>query len=107
MSDVECAKCGSYNPEDEMFTVLNRGNKTYECLDEDECQKIENTPERKQKEREKYQHLDPNYQLKNKYGISMDELEELPIRYRDMSIHYKHKETGEKYSWNFGLKYWR
>jgi hypothetical protein len=45
-------------------------------------------------------------QIKEKYDVYFDDLIELPERYKDASIHYKHKETGKKYSWNYFSKYW-
>ena len=61
--------------------------------------------EEEKEEREKYSHLTKEEQIKEKWGINFNDLEELKVQYRDGSIHYKNP-LGKIYSWNLFRKYW-
>ena len=109
-----CAKCNKERPLNEMIGCGFRGVTTYECIDEQNClskERLQNIEREKQKkidmdERQKYIHLPKEEQLKQRYNVEFDDLEELKMRFRDASIHYRHKESDTTYSWCFSGNYW-
>lgn len=110
---VKCSKCKRENPLSEMYEILEKDKeKQYECaVDEMTCQKIvkENKKIRGKKEREfdqSLRELPKEEQFEKKYGLNFEDLEENSARYRDASIHYTHKLTGDIYKWNYQRKYW-
>lgn len=40
-------------------------------------------------------------QFECKYGLSFDDLEKDDLQYRDACTRYTHKETGDKFKWQF------
>lgn len=110
---VTCEKCQIETDVSEMYSCFDKktGTTSYDCVDNKKCcQRVRDVEKKKEdedkKERDKYKHLPREDQLKERYGVSFEDLDELPERYRDASIHYQHKTTGVTYSWSFGGNYW-
>lgn len=108
-----CKLCDRERNMEDLTSVHEKGNITYICEDVKDCksnnkkiQKKIDEEKRIKELREKYKHLDKEEQLKEIYGVDFDDLDELPERYRDASIHYIHKETGKKYKWTWAGNYW-
>jgi hypothetical protein len=108
---VKCNKCGNLAEMSEMYTVHNLGAIEYECVDEKGCYNRKNADRfaRQKKQRElqkKCAHLSKEEQLREMFDVNFEDLIENPVRYRDASIHYKHKTTGVRYTWCWGSKCW-
>lgn len=79
-----CALCCQVAPVTNMFSVSNRGTKTFECKDETKCKRVckENADKAKTNKLTTF---------REKFGVNMEDLVELSPRMRDASIHYYDK----------------
>lgn len=111
---VTCHKCKSEKLFNEIASCNYKGTVTYECLDEKNCKSksLINMEAKQKKDKEeneqknKYKHLPKEEQLKERYGVEFDDLEEVEMRFRDASIHYHYPDEDTFYSWSFAEKFW-
>ena len=94
-----CAKCKGEFDVKLMFKIFDQrhgsGNVSYECSNEKECYQRANVEKiaLEQERRmllQKFGNYEKEEQLKAMYGINFDDLEEIPFRTRDASIHYNY-----------------
>ncbi|MBS0285915.1 MAG: hypothetical protein JSR17_00945 [Proteobacteria bacterium] len=109
--EVKCAKCLHNLLESTMFIVSNGNVKTYECVNEKECDLRKNSEKYEEQKKikallEGNKHLPKEEQFEALFNLKYEDLIELPERYRDASIHYRHRESGKKYSWCWASKTW-
>lgn len=95
---VECVKCKVTENINSMFKVFDQTKGpnvvSYECANTKECYQREHAEDIQRKKDEKsfsdkYMHLPKEEQLMAMYGLGMEDIEEIPIRMRDASIHYQ------------------
>lgn len=118
---VKCSLCGTENPESEMYSVLNKGKTEYECVWEDECKKLRKEYQKQlhdkkmQELKDKYEsgideeylkEFDKEKQFDMKFNLKFEDLIESPTRLRDASIHYKHKDSDQIFTWSLSKKKW-
>lgn len=110
MQVYKCTKCDREGQIDkELLVVSSNGSKSYECINEGECNRIVKDREKLEKEKkeneikmsklrkledkqitpEEYQSLSQEDKFEVMYDLKFDELYKLP-RLRDASIHYYH-----------------
>lgn len=80
-----CALCGRTMVVGDLFSVSDRGKKTYECKDEKVCRDIE---VKTRKERAIAAKAARSDLFRKKYGVGIEDLVELTPRLRDASVHY-------------------
>ncbi len=113
MSELRtCFKCGKERNIIEMGGIYGGKSVKFECLEDcqkevrERAKKLREDKRKKELEiREKYKHLDKEEQFEAMFGLEFDDLTESPLKLRDASIHYRHK-NGKKYSWCFAGNYW-
>lgn len=101
VEDVECKKCKTTaNPSlmwKEFDQTKGAGVVSYTCSNYKECSARANPEKTKfDKLQSQYKHLDKEDQLREIYGLEMDDLEEIPFRTRDASIHYQYIPNDEE-----------
>lgn len=109
---VTCQKCKYEDHPDNMWSVHNNGETEYECMENNKCYQRTNAEKIAQRniekeQEQKYGHLEKETQFETRYNLEYEDLEELPCRFRDASIHYRHSGNGEFYTWCWGSKVWQ
>jgi hypothetical protein len=119
---VNCVLCKREVEKNKVYDVKSSGQTTYECVDSKECSKeVARVNEELRRNRlsefernyednyddlvNKYGSLEKEEQLKMMFNIEFEDLIELP-RFRDACIHYKHKDSDQKYTWSLVNKHW-
>lgn len=109
---VTCKNCNHEYDESRMYVCLDKGEKTYECVDENNCKKIQNKKVDEQKILQeifinKFIHLGKEEQLKEMHDVNFDDLEYEPkVQARDGCTPYIHKITRKIYKWNNFKGHW-
>ena len=116
-----CSKCKESFDVKVMCKIFDkRQGISYECVDTKECYKRANADKIVTESKlEQYRHLPKEEQLKSMYGVDFSDLEEIPFRTRDASIHYNYfpKKEGEdgkgedgkglkRFKWCWASKTW-
>lgn len=121
---VKCNLCYLEKDINQVYSCLNSGNRTYECVDEKLCKILREKMKKKMREEEEKKFLkNLNIEINDvneeelreltqeekfyrKFNLNFDDLIEVPQRFRDASIHYYHKEKDIFFTWSLTRKVW-
>lgn len=108
MTSIKCQLCGITGKIDNFFTVHNKNDISYECVNDKQC-RARNSIETI---RIQTSGIGTKEEQILEFGIKFEDLIEYPQRYRDGSIHYDLKpelrtpNCRVRYSWYFCNNYW-
>jgi len=109
MESYKCKLCGTESSSmNDFYSVFSNQIKAYECIDEKKCRSLQpdNINLGKKIVKQYYSNEKSDKTLsredlfKEIFKLDFDELDESPIKFRDATINYIHKNTGDKYRYH-------